>query len=115
MTSLVQSTSVDSVDSPALSTHQAAQFIGVSYALLTHDRATGALGVPYVKIGDRVVYLKPRLMAWLEAHITIPTPAAEVAQTPALAVAQARRRGRPTKADQIARQRTLTQKNGGAV
>ena len=48
------------------STEEAAKFLGVSPASLTTWRSTGQHGIPFIKIGGSVRYLKGDLMKWVE-------------------------------------------------
>jgi len=132
MPSCAKAAPVDFVDSLVLSTQAAAKCIGVSYTLLTHDRAKGKLGVPFCRIGDRIVYRKSDLLAWLETRVTVPTPRAKpvvrIAREPARPN-DPPRSGRPTRAEQAAaasagfatvaayrqHQRQLTAVQGGAA
>ena len=54
-------------DRAALSTPDAARYIGLAYATLKKWRSTGD-GPPYVRLGTRVVYLVVDLDDWLYAH-----------------------------------------------
>lgn len=51
-----------------LSTREAAALLGVSEALLRLDRRTRHIGLPYLRIGRRVLYDRAALEAWLEAQ-----------------------------------------------
>lgn len=55
----------------------AANLLNSSDASLEKDRATGHLGVPYVKAGRRVIYRLSDLDAWLQAHRVVPSPNAD--------------------------------------
>ena len=48
---------------------QAAEYLGVSAALLAQDVVTRRHAVPYVKVGRRVVYSKGMLDAWMAARV----------------------------------------------
>lgn len=61
------------VASPVLITDAAARYLGVCRSLLDDDRRSGRLGVPYVRIGDRIVYRVSDLDAWLAAQVSIPS------------------------------------------
>jgi hypothetical protein len=52
----------------------AAKLIGSSTSSLEKDRATGHLGVPYVKAGRRVLYRLSDLQSWLEENRVVPPP-----------------------------------------
>lgn len=51
----------------------AATLLSSTDASLEKDRATGHLGVPYVKAGRRVIYRLADLKSWLESHRVIPS------------------------------------------
>lgn len=51
----------------------AANLLSSSGASLEKDRATGHMGVPYVKAGRRVFYRLSDLDAWLNANRVVPT------------------------------------------
>ena len=53
-------------------------------------------GPPFIRVGDRIFYHVPSVEAWLAAQADVSIP-------------QKRRRGRPTKAEQIERQRLREQ------
>lgn len=78
-----------------LSERDAARWLGVSATTLRRDRATGlAGGIPFIKIGARIVYRAEALERWLAEREQ--QPAARPQPTP-----RARRRGRPTKTEQV--------------
>lgn len=54
---------------------------------------------PFVKIGTRTVWLRQTVLDWLKQRECSATPPSPVAQVPR------RRRGRPTKAEQVAMRR----------
>lgn len=54
----------------------AANLLNSSGASLEKDRATGHMGVPYVKAGRRVIYRLSDLDAWLKANRVVPSPKA---------------------------------------
>lgn len=63
--------SIDPFPQHALNERQAAQYIGMSVSFLQKDRMNGALtgrtqGPRWIKVGKRVIYLKPVLDAWLQ-------------------------------------------------
>lgn len=80
-----------------LSEKQAIEIIPVGLRALQMDRIRGDLGVPFLKVGagkkGKVMYRRSDLDAWLESRRVVPERV-EVAP---------RRRGRPTKAEQLAR------------
>lgn len=91
----------------AVDEHVAAAILGVSAMTLRRDRRDGRLGIPFTRIGGRVVYPRVALEQWLMER-TRPAPTlAPVAEEPR------RRRGRPTKAEQLARQRAAEQEGRG--
>lgn len=53
--------------------------------------------------GRRLLWITADVMTWLEAHRAGPAPTAPVAPLVALATAPPRKRGRPRKAEQLAR------------
>lgn len=55
----------------------AADLLSSSGASLEKDRATGHMGVPYVKAGRRVICRLSDLDAWLKSHRVVPTPKAD--------------------------------------
>ena len=57
----------------AVDTKTAANLLNSTDASLEKDRATGHMGVPYVKAGRRVVYRLSDLDAWLKANRVVPT------------------------------------------
>ena len=79
-----------------LSTPAAARLLGVSVQMLHRDRARGDLGVPYAKIGDRVVYRVADLDAWLAGRLVYPR-----GFEPAKSKSVPGRPGRPGKREQI--------------
>lgn len=56
----------------AVDSKTAASLLSSTDASLEKDRATGHMGVPYVKAGRRVVYRLADLDAWLSAHRVVP-------------------------------------------
>ena len=48
---------------------QAAEYLGVSVALLAQDVVTRRHAVPYLKVGRRVIYSKEMLDAWLASRL----------------------------------------------
>lgn len=96
--------SIPAVASPVLITDAAARYLGVCRSLLDDDRRSGRLGVPYVRIGDRIVYRVIDLDAWLAAQVSTPPrntrqPAAVIKPRIPSAAPGA---GRPTKAETLA-------------
>lgn len=51
-----------------MSRPQAAKYIGTSAGFLEQDATTNRHGIPFIKIGRKVAYLKSDLDAWLMAH-----------------------------------------------
>jgi hypothetical protein len=56
----------------AVDTQTAASLLDSSGASLEKDRATGHMGVPYVKAGRRVIYRLSDLDAWLDSRRIVP-------------------------------------------
>ena len=56
----------------AVSSKTAASLLNSTDASLEKDRATGHMGVPYVKAGRRVVYRLADLVGWLESNRVVP-------------------------------------------
>jgi excisionase family DNA binding protein len=50
----------------------AARLLGSSPSTLEKDRATGHLGIPFVRAGRRVLYRLADLERWLEQNCTTP-------------------------------------------
>lgn len=57
----------------AVDSKTAANLLNSTNASLEKDRATGHMGVPYVKAGRRVVYRLADLAGWLESKRIVPT------------------------------------------
>ena len=55
-----------------LSTEEAARFLGCSPATLNADRCRRRWGVPFLRLGRRIVYDAAALRAWLEAQQAAP-------------------------------------------
>ncbi len=73
-TSCVESLADSTGLSPlAVDPNQAAALLNSTYSSLEKDRATGHMGVPYVKAGRRVVYRLADLDAWLTANRIVPS------------------------------------------
>ncbi len=62
------------MDPLAVDPKTAADLLNSSGASLEKDRATGHMGVPYIKAGRRVIYRLSDLDAWLNAHRVVPAP-----------------------------------------
>lgn len=58
----------------AVDSKTAASLLNSTDASLEKDRATGHMGVPYVKAGRRVVYRLSDLDEWLRVNRTVPRP-----------------------------------------
>ncbi len=56
----------------AVASETAAELIDSTESTLEKDRATGHLGIPYVKAGRRVVYRVADLKDWLKANLITP-------------------------------------------
>ncbi len=50
---------------PSAHTPAAAKYLGLSPATLETDRSTGKLGIPFIRIGRRIVYDLDVLDAWV--------------------------------------------------
>lgn len=57
----------------AVDTKTAANLLNSTDASLEKDRATGHMGVPYVRAGRRVVYRLADLDSWLMANRIVPS------------------------------------------
>ena len=57
----------------AVDSKTAANLINFTDSSLEKDRATGHLGVPYIRAGRRVVYRLSDLDAWLAANRIVPS------------------------------------------
>ena len=51
----------------------AATLLGSTESSLEKDRATGHMGVPYIRAGRRVIYRLADLDAWLTANRIVPS------------------------------------------
>jgi predicted DNA-binding transcriptional regulator AlpA len=58
---------------------------------------------PAIKVGRRTLWLTETVLAWLKSHERAATPPQKTAPREMPAALPPRRRGRPTKADQLAR------------
>ena len=56
----------------AVDSETAANLLSSTYSSLEKDRATGHMGVPYVKAGRRVIYRLADLVGWLESNRVVP-------------------------------------------
>ena len=56
----------------AVDPNQAATLLSSTYSSLEKDRATGHMGVPYIKAGRRVIYRLADLDEWLKANQITP-------------------------------------------
>ena len=65
----------------AVDPETAADLLNSSGASLEKDRATGHMGVPYVKAGRRVIYRLADLDAWLKSNRVVPSPKANGANS----------------------------------
>jgi hypothetical protein len=79
----------ESKDSPssvkplAVDPNQAAALLSSTYSSLEKDRATGHMGVPYVKAGRRVIYRLADLDEWLKANQITPRKSTSTAESEA--------------------------------
>ena len=62
-------TRIKTTEPLAVATETAADLIDSTESTLEKDRATGHLGIPYVKAGRRVVYRVSDLRDWLKANL----------------------------------------------
>lgn len=62
----------DFIEPLAVSSVRAASLLDFTESFLAKDRATGCMGVPYVKAGRRVVYRLSDLTEWLKANRVVP-------------------------------------------
>lgn len=92
--------------------HEAARLVGLSASTLRRDRARGSLGIPFVSIGAAVRYSPEAIREWIQARLA-PSPAAQ-SEGNASALAP-RRRGRPSKKEQIERLRVEHATKRGAA
>lgn len=65
-------TRIKTTEPLAVAPETAADLIDSTESTLEKDRATGHLGIPYVKAGRRVVYRVSDLRDWLEANLITP-------------------------------------------
>lgn len=66
-------TSTPTVTKPlAVDTKTAADLLNSTNSSLEKDRATGHMGVPYIKAGRRVIYRLAELDEWLKANQITP-------------------------------------------
>ena len=59
----------ETVERRWLSTVDAAQYLGVAVSTLSNDRCSRLLGIPFVKLGRRVLYDRQELDAYLLARM----------------------------------------------
>ena len=67
------STKPTSTEPLAVDSNTAANLLNSTNASLEKDRATGHMGVPYVKAGRRVIYRLADLDSWLTANRIVPS------------------------------------------
>jgi len=60
------------IDPLAVNEKTAAELLGLSPSNLEKDRVKGHLGVPYAKVGRRVLYEFAELRHWLDANKVVP-------------------------------------------
>jgi hypothetical protein len=65
-------TRIKTTEPLAVAPETAADLIDSTESTLEKDRATGHLGIPYVKAGRRVVYRVSDLRDWLKANLITP-------------------------------------------
>jgi predicted DNA-binding transcriptional regulator AlpA len=82
------------IDVVLVTTKEMAKLLGISEKTLRNDRSRKHLGIPYIKLGTKIVRYSPvHAQHWVEAKIVRPE--------------QRPRRGRPPKVVQVARERSL--------
>ena len=77
-------TSTPTVTKPlAVDTKTAADLLNSTNSSLEKDRATGHMGVPYIKAGRRVIYRLAELDEWLKVNQITPikNPVCDAAET----------------------------------
>ena len=90
-------------DKILLDEREAAALLGMSVVFMQRDRCRGGAGIPFVKVGKRSVkYRRADLEMWCAQHLRTPEQRETRAAPPDPALPP-RRRGRPTKAEQLAR------------
>lgn len=52
-----------------LDTAEAAQYVGLATSTLITDRCTRRLGIPYLKLGRKVLYRQRDLDQWIESRV----------------------------------------------
>ena len=67
----------------AVDPNQAATLLSSTYSSLEKDRATGHMGVPYVKAGRRVIYRLADLDEWLKANQITPRKSTSIDESEA--------------------------------
>jgi hypothetical protein len=102
--------SANAIQFPALPTVDAAGLAAILHCSVdtvvsNAHRAPGRLPPQLKTGGRRLLWLLSDVMAWLEARRVEPAPTAPVAPVAPAGGAMARKRGRPTKAAQLARRR----------
>jgi excisionase family DNA binding protein len=65
---MVQCETCVDVNGPRLSRKEAARYLGLSVATLAADVVTRRHGIPYQKLGRRVLYLRRQLDEWAAGH-----------------------------------------------
>lgn len=60
-------------DNCKLTTRDAAEYVGLAEATLVTDRCTRRLGIPYLRLGRKILYRQHDLDAWLESRVVRPT------------------------------------------
>ena len=63
------------IEQLAVDSKTAAILLNSTDASLEKDRATGHLGIPFIKAGRRVLYRLADLDAWLKSNRTVPCQA----------------------------------------
>lgn len=60
---------VANINEPLVDEDEQARLLGVSARFLQDDRRTGRIGIPFIKLGPRIVRYQPsKSQAYVEAH-----------------------------------------------
>jgi excisionase family DNA binding protein len=90
-------------DKLLLNEKEAAELLSISTHFLRRDRISlDSAGIPFIKVGTAVRYCRADLMKWIEDQAS-KRAQPKVARPPIETQAGKRRRGRPTKAEQVVR------------
>jgi excisionase family DNA binding protein len=58
-------------------TAEAAEYLGLSKSYIEHDRVSGKLNIPFIRLGNVVLYDLDRLDEWLADRVVTSTSAAD--------------------------------------